>query len=83
MTSAAPESPPIGNLTIVYLGPIAPHWEIHTGFGDPQLLEDFKARAQARLLLLAAARSAVQTQPRAGEPRRRASEHRAGLGSRL
>ena len=52
MTSAAPESPPIGNLTIVYLGPIAPHWEIHTGFGDPQLLEDFKARALARLLLL-------------------------------
>ena len=54
MTSAEapPEGPPIGNLTIVYLGPIAPHWEIHTGFGDPQMLEDFKTRAFARLLLL-------------------------------
>ena len=47
MTSAEapPEVQPIGNLTIVYLGPVAPHWEIHTGFGDPQLLEDFKTRA--------------------------------------
>jgi len=46
------ELPPVGNLTIVYLGPIAPHWEIHTGFGDPKQMADFKARALARLLLL-------------------------------
>lgn len=46
------EEPPVGQITIIYLGPITPHWEIHTAFGDPNLLADFQARVLARLLLL-------------------------------
>lgn len=48
---AAPE-PPRGDARIVYLGPVAPHWEIRSTFGDRQLIDDFRSRVQARLVLL-------------------------------
>lgn len=38
--------------TIVYLGPVAPHWEIRGDHGDEQLLDEFRARVNARLMLL-------------------------------
>lgn len=38
--------------TIVYLGPVAPHWDIQGDHGDAQLLDDFRARVNARLVLL-------------------------------
>ncbi len=38
--------------TIVYLGPVAPHWEIRGDHGDTQLIDDFRARVNARLMLL-------------------------------
>ena len=37
---------------IVYLGPVSPHWEIIADWGDRSLLDDFRARALARLVLL-------------------------------
>lgn len=47
----APE-PPRGDARIVYLGPVAPHWEVRSTFGDRQLIDDFRARVEARLVLL-------------------------------
>ncbi len=44
--------PPIGQSTIVYLGPTAPHWDIRTVFGDRDVMDGFRNRVNARLLLL-------------------------------
>ncbi len=49
--NAAPE-PPRGHVRVVYLGPVAPHWEVESEFGDRALIEEFRQRALARLLLL-------------------------------
>jgi hypothetical protein len=49
--NAEPE-PPRGHVKVVYLGPVAPHWEIRSDFGDMALIDGFRERAQARLLLL-------------------------------
>ena len=47
-----PPEPPRGHARIVYLGPVAPHWEVHSDFGDRVLMEEFRQRALARLVLL-------------------------------
>lgn len=47
----APE-PPRGDAKVVYLGPIAPHWEVRSTFGDRQVIDDFRTRVNARLVLL-------------------------------
>lgn len=44
--------PPVASVTIVYLGPVAPHWEIRSDFGDRGLVDDFRTRTMARLTLL-------------------------------
>ena len=44
--------PPQGHVKLVYLGPVAPHWEVHGVFGDGRLIDDFRQRALARLQLL-------------------------------
>jgi hypothetical protein len=44
--------PPRGHVRVVYLGPVAPHWEVQSDFGDRNLIEEFRQRALARLLLL-------------------------------
>ncbi|HEY3832900.1 MAG TPA: hypothetical protein VGO03_11440 [Acidimicrobiia bacterium] len=41
-----------GHVRIVYLGPVAPHWEVHRVFGDPQVVDEFRMRVMARLQLL-------------------------------
>jgi hypothetical protein len=41
-----------GHVRIVYLGPVAPHWEVHRVFGDPQVVDEFRQRVMARLQLL-------------------------------
>lgn len=46
------QSPPRGHVRIVYLGPVAPHWEVQSEFGDRSLIEEFRQRALARLVLL-------------------------------
>ncbi len=48
----AEELPPVAHCTIVYLGPVAPHWEIRGHFGDAKMIDDFWSRVTARLLLL-------------------------------
>jgi hypothetical protein len=44
--------PAVGHAKIVYLGPIAPHWDIRTISGDTAFMDSFRDRVQARLLLL-------------------------------
>jgi hypothetical protein len=44
--------PPQGQVKIVYLGPTAPHWEIVGILGDPRLIDGFRDRVMARLMLL-------------------------------
>jgi hypothetical protein len=43
---------PVAHARLVYLGPVAPHWEIQSDWGDPALIEAFRARVRARLVLL-------------------------------
>ena len=52
ITDEGVPQPPIGEVGIVYLGPVAPHWEVRPNFGDPQILESFRDRIHARLMLL-------------------------------
>lgn len=47
-----PAEPPRGHVKMVYLGPVAPHWEVHGVFGDRAVIDAFRDRALARLLLL-------------------------------
>jgi hypothetical protein len=55
MNSPTPEAvPPRAHARIVYLGPVAPHWEVYSEFGDRSLVEEFRARVLARLVLLPA-----------------------------
>jgi hypothetical protein len=44
--------PPIASVRMVYLGPVAPHWELRGEFGDRSVIDDLRARVMARLLLL-------------------------------
>ena len=49
-----PEEPvePIGHVRIVYLGPVAPHWDVQSDFGPADVIDAFRDRVQARLVLL-------------------------------
>ena len=49
---ADPTEPPRASVTVVYLGPVAPHWEIRSDFGERALVDEFDRRAQARLMLI-------------------------------
>ncbi len=54
MTDLATEEDltPVAHVTLVYNGPVAPHWEMKVRYGDTQMLDDFWNRVRARLLLL-------------------------------
>jgi len=54
MTDIEPEEdlPPVAHVTIVYNGPVAPHWDLRVRYGEQKLIDDFWARVNARLLLL-------------------------------
>lgn len=43
---------PVAYATIAYLGPAAPHWEIRGNYGDAAIIDAFRMRVNARLLLL-------------------------------
>ncbi|MGH9089865.1 MAG: hypothetical protein ACRDZR_00560 [Acidimicrobiales bacterium] len=43
---------PVGHARVVYLGPVAPHWEVQSDYGEPELIEAFRERVLARLVLL-------------------------------
>ena len=51
-TEVVENLPPVAHARIVYVGPTAPHWEVHSDFGDGRLIDEFRTRAMARLLLL-------------------------------
>lgn len=48
----AVDEPPVGQATITYLGPVAPHWEFRIVYGDDDFMTSFQDRVHARLLLL-------------------------------
>ena len=52
METSGETQPPRGNVRVLYLGPVAPHWEVQSDFGDRALIESFRERALARLMLL-------------------------------
>lgn len=43
---------PVGHVQVVYLGPIAPHWECRMVFGDEEQIQAFVDRIDARLRFL-------------------------------
>lgn len=51
---AQPAEPvePIGHVRVIYLGPVAPHWDVQSDFGPADVIEQFKDRVLARLVLL-------------------------------
>lgn len=53
MSNIAPEQiEERGFVRIIYLGPVAPHWDLQAEYGDRTLVEEFRQRVQARLVLL-------------------------------
>jgi hypothetical protein len=46
------ELPPQGHVKIVYLGPVAPHWDVVRIFGEMNAIREFAQRVDARLQLL-------------------------------
>jgi hypothetical protein len=52
VTEPVVNEPPRGHVNVVYLGPVAPHWEVRSDFGDRSVIDEFRSRTSARLLLL-------------------------------
>ncbi len=44
--------PPVAHSKIVYLGPVAPHWDVRLVSGERSIIDAFRDRVNARLLLL-------------------------------
>jgi len=44
--------PPQGAVRVVYLGPVAPHWDVQSTYGDESVIGPFRDRTLARLTLL-------------------------------
>ena len=47
-----PNDPPVASVTVVYQGPVAPHWDVRSDFGDKAVVDDFYRRLNARLMLV-------------------------------
>jgi hypothetical protein len=43
---------PIGHARVIYLGPVAPHWDVVSDFGPSEVVDQFRERVLARLVLL-------------------------------
>lgn len=55
MSQAGPDleqQPPRGHARVVYMGPVSPHWEVHSDFGDRAMIDGFRDRVMARLQLV-------------------------------
>lgn len=52
MSDVEQPQPPKAHARIVYLGPVSPHWEVNGDWGEQQILDDFRTRAMARLVLV-------------------------------
>ena len=46
------DQPPRAHARIAYLGPVSPHWEVYGDWGERTVLDEFRARVLARLVLL-------------------------------
>lgn len=44
--------PPVAHISVIYLGPVAPHWDVASSYGDEALVSGFRERTMARLQLL-------------------------------
>ena len=44
--------PPRGHARVVYLGPVAPHWDVLADYGDRAMIDAFRDRVMARLQLV-------------------------------
>jgi hypothetical protein len=67
MTDTTMEAPR-AHVRIVYLGPVAPHWEVYGDYGDRTVVEEFRTRALARLVLLPPQREQVSVEWDLGHP---------------
>ena len=52
MTDTQTDQPPRGHVRVIYLGPVAPHWDVQGESEVRGLVDEFRARVLARLLLL-------------------------------
>ncbi|CAB4594545.1 unannotated protein [freshwater metagenome] len=52
MTEIETEQPPRGRVRVIYLGPVAPHWDVQGDSEVRGLVDEFRNRVMARLLLL-------------------------------
>ncbi|MGI9052936.1 MAG: hypothetical protein ACR2HQ_09850 [Ilumatobacteraceae bacterium] len=52
MSDVVLDQPPRAHARIAYLGPVSPHWEVYADWGERTLLEEFRARVLARLVLI-------------------------------
>lgn len=52
MSDIQVQQPPRAHVRIVYLGPVSPHWEIYSDWGDRAVVDEFSTRALMRLVLL-------------------------------
>lgn len=52
MSDVVEEVAPRAHARIAYLGPVSPHWEVYGDWGERQVLDEFRARVLARLVLL-------------------------------
>lgn len=51
MSDIANEAPR-AHVRIVYLGPVSPHWEVYGDYGPSNVIDEFRSRVLARLVLL-------------------------------
>lgn len=52
MSDVVTPEPPRAHVRIVYLGPVSPHWEVYGDYGDRSVVDEFRSRVLARLVLL-------------------------------
>jgi hypothetical protein len=52
MSEVTTTEAPRAHARIVYLGPVSPHWEVYGDYGDENLVDEFRTRVLARLVLL-------------------------------
>lgn len=52
MTETETTEPPRGHVRVIYHGPVAPHWDVQGESEVRGLVDDFRSRVLARLLLL-------------------------------
>ena len=52
MSEIETDQPPRGHVRVIYLGPVAPHWDVQGDSEVRGLVDEFRNRVMARLLLL-------------------------------